>query len=243
MTCKYIYAGPSWAARSFDTLNGSESNFTNLAMQWGIPYYDISLCGRSNIVSLHHIRKALQEQTISTPVIFILAEPLMDIDIIKVLVPIDACIELLQCADIHVFRNNLLHNFLIKLNQLDIPVGLIGGHTDVTDEQVATFKNLTVIDSSWQQFLSDRSIQQPILGWGAEVAHRIITHKRLSNIRASSNTLQPTLDQLALWDQLESYPTPLFTAYHPNCKGTVQYAAYLKSKVQYFINTNTKELK
>jgi hypothetical protein len=237
MIPKYIYAGPSWAARSYDTIEGTELDFTNLSMEWKISFHDISARGCNNCASITRIK----DYRGSLPIIMVLAEPLMDIDINRSKCDSAACEEFLQCDDVEGYRRILMHDTLTQLNQLGRPVGLIGGHTDITDTQVLGFDNLTIIDSSWQQFLSDHSIQQPITGWGVDVAHRIFRNILFVNSKVSDAVLNAMDTQFAIWDALAKYHTPLFLGVHPNRKGTELYAAYLKDKVAIFITTNTKE--
>jgi hypothetical protein len=85
------------------------------------------------------------------------------------------------------------------------------------------------------------SIKKIINGWGAEVAHRIMTNPQLTNITPSENVVDNIINHLDAWNHIEQHDTNLFTGCHPSRRGNELYAKYLKERVTNFIESNTKE--
>lgn len=155
---KFIYVGPSWAARSYDTALGTEKTFTNLQQQWGIPCIDLSCRGQSNKESLQRIL----DQNADLPVIFIIADPLMDIELnrpqyfnnISNKQLIEDFLTSKKCHDV---RLEILEHTLDKFNDLGLRIGIIGAHTDIHDIKK---KNITVLNNSWQSFLGNMATKK-----------------------------------------------------------------------------------
>ncbi|MDA9373843.1 hypothetical protein N9R43_00455 [bacterium] len=235
MNPQYIYSGNSWAVRSFETTDGTETDFTNLALEWQIPYLDMAVKSQNNQQAIDRLER-LQPHKINIPIIFVVSEPLMDVET-TVLNTKKQGKEFLLTNSIHDFRNTLLQISLNQLNQLGVPVGLIGGHSDIMPEQITGYENISIIDSQWQQFLSDRSTNKIINGWGADIAKRIERNPHLINITPTTHLVDTISKQFVAWKEIEHHN--LFTYCHPSRLGNELYAAHIKDKVIRFIKSNT----
>jgi hypothetical protein len=123
---KFIWTGPSWAARSFDPPEKQKFiGTTNLALEWGFSHFDASGDGTGII---------LQQQKVllfpkNLPVIWVYPEPLADLTKFVGL----SHIELLKRNDWIDIRKECNDQAFKKINSLGRPVLLIGGHSDVVD--------------------------------------------------------------------------------------------------------------
>jgi hypothetical protein len=232
---KYIYAGASWAARSYDTPAGLEDNYTNLAMEWDIPCYNISKRAQSNLMSLQRI-VALN---VTLPVIFILTDTVIDIWTDKDWQGVGK--NFLETNDVHKIRQKMLTTFLIKLNAIGLPIGLIGSHVTITHADVAPYNNLSVIDQSWISFLSQETLGRRMNGWGSDLAHTVMSDTTLGHITPSKHIITEIYAQRDLVAEISMHKAGLMCGSHATAKGNKLYAKYLKERVTNFINANTKE--
>ncbi len=85
-------------------------------------------------------------------------------------------IENLLCSnDWLSYRQRLLHMDLKEMNELNMPIGIIGSHSDITYVDVEPYENLTVIEPSWQNVLCEHAVikgMSPNLG--ADFVHQTI---------------------------------------------------------------------
>ncbi len=218
---RIAYTGPSWAVRSFDEpVERDRHGGTNLAKELGLDVVNLSQFGASNF-QCYDIIKNYPEKF--DAVLWVYCEPFVDVELEKLAT-------VLSSENFWDFRNTLNNNMLEKINNLGCPVGLIGGHSDITD---CNFDNISVIHQSWQKFLANRASVELNHGWGAERAHLAII--RNDNIKPSKTAVELISDTLKSWAQLEMYG--VFRWVHPNTKGNQLFAKEIENSVKCFIDT------
>ena len=217
---KFIYAGPSWANSSFP----DDEYSTNLAKEWKIPCIDASGHGDSCLDTLAKVLSILKDKKL--PVIWIYNEPISDSE------------ALIGCDHFSFIGSNdwkQLHadcnaQVLRRINDLGVPVLLIGGHCDIYD---CDYPNLTVGHPSWQKWLAAQAgmtVENNIIDftptnggnykldfcWGPEVFHRIINDNQ--QLKPSAELLDSIWDIYYFWQELER--RDWFFEVHPNKKAT-----------------------
>ena len=75
---KILYVGPSWAARSFDTPEGSELEYTNLAQELNIAVDNRSKSALSNLAILNQILSTDYKE-LYKGIIWVYSEPIGDL--------------------------------------------------------------------------------------------------------------------------------------------------------------------
>lgn len=217
---KILYVGPSWAARSYETIEGSEPEYTNLARELKLDVINLSELGLSNNVCLDKVNKNLEN---CAGIIWIYCEPVTDtLHTLKKY--------LIESENFWDIRSKMNHNMLTQINKLGVPVALIGGHSDIVD---CDFSNIEVIHKSWQKFLADSVNVQLDHGWGAEVAHRFATREFL-DIKPSKSCVNYISDTLNSWTKMEL--NGVFCGCHPNRYGNKIFAQEIKNSINSFIN-------
>ncbi len=216
-----LYIGPSWAVRSYDTVEGSESNYTNLLMELNLNAVNLAQRGWSNMQCLDCIK----DYTSSfDAILWVYCEPILD-------VLHKNKKNLIESNNFWELRNNINADTLSMINQLNCPVGLIGGHSDIVD--CDSYNNITAIHPSWQKFLANYVGINLEHGWGAEVAHRYAMYE-FKNSRPSKDMINKTADTLNIWTQLELLG--VWRGVHPNKKGNQLFAKEITSNVQLFVS-------
>ena len=227
---KFIYSGPSWAFQSFDTPEGDEPNTTNLLKEWGLGDIAINISkGGGNSIEQYERFKDL-----NLPVIYVMCEPLSIFNATPNYLDkyFDGGIN--SVWDMRTRRNK---NFMERLSQLNNRVAVIGAHADVSDVP----DNVTVIDSSWQNFLRQESGLDTGYNWGVDALH---TQLSLSNnidmlkmpYRNRKNVelfVDKIWNQFDIWKKLEK--NKLFCDVHPNKLGNELYAKHTLDNVQEFL--------
>jgi hypothetical protein len=194
---KILYIGPSWAARSFDTPEGSELEYTTLAQELNITVDNRSKSALSNHAIINCVLPTNYKE-LYKGIIWVYAEPIGDL------------------SSLHCYTTNLNHitpetfikseNFwemrkeinrytLTEMSKIECPIGLIGAHSDIED---CNYNNITVIHPSWQKFLAQHTNVALEDGWGAEVAHRYIMTE-YKNITPSRNIVNKISDTFSAW--------------------------------------------
>ena len=212
---KFIYAGPSWAKKSFDHFPAS----TNLIKEWKLEDSAIDLSQSATWFSKQYERLINIEKEL--PVIYITCEPLNHISGI--------CDE----KDVMKFRKNIHENHMNILRNIKNPVAIIGAHTDVSYDDVSNSNN-RIIDLSWQNFLLREANIPERYNFGADIIHRE-WHANDCKIKDQS-ILEQIQSQFEVWDRLDQ--EGLMYGPHPTRKGNELYAEYIYDKVQEFINDN-----
>lgn len=230
---RYVYTGPSWAASSYPIDHKS----TNLAQQWGFEYHNVSKGAHSVLDCVNSVR----ELDTGLPVIWIYNEPLIDLKTITGL-GFDQFMTRPDWLDIwHKCNDSCLE----AISSLDVPVLLIGAHSDVID---CHYPNITVGCASWQKWLAQQA-NMPITdgvvtvkmddggdfllsrAWGAEILHKFMhQHPEVDPVPDLVNNVW---DIFFFWKQLEK--ADLFFEVHPNRRGNELFAEYLLPTVTNFL--------
>jgi hypothetical protein len=167
-----LYLGPSWAVQSFESPGGKHDPVkTNLAQELGLTgYTSLALYASNNFDQLSHARHFIQQHPELAPfrIVFVSANSLSHGYEIFNMSRVDFAKTFLLSNDPLDLVQSLEQQFYQHLNQLGVPVALIGAHTDVTCQ---SHDNITVIHSSWQNFLIKHSGLNSVYGWAADVAH------------------------------------------------------------------------
>lgn len=238
MDPRFIYTGPSWAASSYPINQDS----TSLAKEWGIPYINASEFGSSIVKNLKSIKAILKNK--SLPVVWICNSTLLDITE-STDMSIEQTIQSTEWKDLFKKCDNYCFE---QINSLGVPVLLIGGHQDIKD---CEYENITIGHDSWQKWLAEQSgmtIQNNIVQvdpadggsysleycWGAEIVHRVI-HENPS-IKPDPNLLNSVWDIYYFWEELQR--RDWFFEVHPNKRGNVEFAKFLKPVVEKFLEEN-----
>jgi len=226
---KFVYSGPSWAAQSFDTLDGNETNTTNLLELWGLQDIAINTSERGSNFNIQYDKFVDS----NLPVIYVSCETLavFDSDTRYTKSYTDDWYKLWD------MRSEVNKANMDKLSKLDNPVAVIGAHTDVSDVP----DNVTIIDSSWQNFLRQEAGLDAGYNWGCEILHR---HMMLGNFidfyknnlllsKSSKFIIDRIQTQFVIWEKLQQHN--LFFGAHPNTRGNELYAKHTKDKVLNFL--------
>ena len=235
---QFIYTGPSWAHSSYDPPDTVEyANPTNLVKEWQIPCLNLSLPG----ASVSNRIEAIAKSNVKLPIIWIYNEPLGNLkDAIGM--DFNTFIQRSDWLDIWKECNRWC---LKEINDIGLPVLLIGAHSDVVD---CDFSNITIGHNSWQRYIAklaglkvdnntvyvkmddggDYTLNQC---WGAEVVHRFI-HEH-DNIKPSQEITNAVWDIFFFWKELEK--SNLFFEVHPNKRSNQQFAEFLLPTVNKFL--------
>lgn len=220
---KILYVGPSWAYRSYDTPNGSESDYTNLIQELNLSVVNLSKPGASNIEMLDIVNNYKEDYS---AIIWILAEPLTDLawDQTKIK-------NVFESDHFWEIRLELMQNTFKRISSVGCPVALIGGHSDVID---CNHNNITVIHPSWQKFLADSVNAKLEHGWGAEVAHRILMTEA-QDIVPSMSVVDLVSDTFKSWHTMEL--KRVFNWCHPNKNGNKLFAKEIAKSLNTWISS------
>jgi hypothetical protein len=228
---KILYVGPSWAARSYDTPEGSESDFTNLVKELNLDVDNQAKIGTSNLYILKTLPSNYQD--LYRGIIWVYAEPLTDLTSLghytqnlNHITP-DA---LIKSENFWEMREEINQFILSKLSNIKCPIGFIGAHGDVPE---SNYSNFVTIHPSWQKFLANHVGVQLDDGWGAEVSHRSIMTE-YAHVTPSKAIINKISDTFASWHKLEL--NRVFNWCHPNKKGNNLFAKEIANNVQSFIN-------
>jgi len=223
----FVYIGPSWAARSYDTVHGDESDYTNLAQEWNLPHINLSRPGSSCLENIKKIKEAVKDVT--TPIIWVQCEILHEEDL-PTLTGISRT-DWLTSANWNEYRVTANQKILEELNALGNPIGLIGAHSDIFDV-LEKFTNLTVIHPSWQQWIGNYLSLPIASGVGADVYHAIIKANR--DTKPNLDLVFLVYDTLNTWQSWEA--AGMFTWCHPNRRATELFAQDIKPAVTGWLN-------
>lgn len=223
-----LYVGPSWAARSYETIDDTDTEITNLFLEWKIEVKDFSRPSYTNGMLLNKVKNHLSKnpQDKESPIIWIFAEPLTDSFIYD-----EPKIEnLLEKENWWEVRNRVKKYLLDDIAALGNPIALIGSHSDVPSK--SDYENVTIIHPSWQKFLAQQIGIEIIEGFGADVIHRFIIMDR--SIKPCYDAVKRTSDLFSHWHQLEMHN--LFQICHPNLQGNKIFAKFIESDVKQWLS-------
>jgi hypothetical protein len=168
-----LYLGSSWAVQSYESFNGDNDSIkTNLAQELKLTNYtQLASYGSTNIAQLNKAITFIKQHPGLGPfrLVSVLAESLNNAPMFYNLTREQFAHKFLTSPDPISIIKDVEICFYQELNKLDIPIALIGAHTDVVD---FNFKeNITVIHSSWQNFLGSQCGLPKFFGWPAELAN------------------------------------------------------------------------
>lgn len=222
---KFIYTGPSWGELSYEPMQDFDvwPNYTSLALEWNIPCHNIAKRANNNYQCIDSV-KALNKDL---PVVWVMCEPL-----VAILHNVPAQHEYLQCNDHLSFRQDLLQQQLSAMNNIGLPIGIVGAHSDIRQQDVDNFSNLSIIHPSWQNFLaSTASVESRNYNWGYEIAH--VMFRVFPEVKPTDQLVMDMYDGLDFWKKLER--EKVFCDVHPNKLGNIQFAEHIKQRVADFI--------
>jgi len=140
--------------------------------------------------------------------------------------------EYLQSNNHLAVRQDLLHEQLRAMNDLGLSIGIVGAHSDIRQQDINNFSNLSIIHPSWQNFLADKvNVQSRNYNWGYEIAH--VMFRVFPEIKPNDRLVMDMYDGLDFWQQLEK--ENVFCDVHPNKQGNIQFAELIKQRVIDFI--------
>lgn len=224
---QFIYIGPSWANRSFDTPDDTDSEITSLIKEWNLEPINLSQCAFTNGMLLEKIKSFFNKNPYarSIPIVWLYAEPLTD-SYRYGEPPVE---EILEREDWWEIRKRVSNHILDDIAALGNPVALIGSHSDVPD---CDHKNITVLHPSWQKFLAKETGGNLENGWGGDVAHRLIMSDQ--RIKPSHSIVDAIVDLFAHWHRLELHG--VFQICHPNVRGNKIFAQAIESDVKNWLS-------
>lgn len=234
MSTPFIYTGSSWAANSYPI----DHTTTNLAKQWGYDYIDRSGVRTGN----HKCYQIIKNLNSNLPIVWLYCEPILSLQPATGL-SMDNFITSTYWKEIW----NKCNQYCIDLIcSLPNPIFLIGSGSDIINFPTSQ-SNITVVPS-WQKWLAgnagltvtDTIYVTPKDGgnftldhcWGAEIVHRYI-HEN-TNIKPAVSLVDAVWDVYYFWQYLEEQQW--FFEVHPNRKGNVTFAEFLKPQIEEFLN-------
>jgi hypothetical protein len=228
-----LYLGPSWAVQSFETLHGDDPIKTSLAQELGLKNFtSLAACGDSNMAQIDAAREFMASHPELAPfrAIFITSNSLQDSDCLVDIPRVDFAKQFITHDDVLHLIRDLELKFYCALEDLNIPVALIGAHTDVIENNWSS--NITVIHPSWQNFLAEQCSLNSFFGWPAEIAHLWLS---LQVVPRHGPVMSFDCDQLpsksavfeinhamSVWKKLER--SRLWCGAHPNIRGNQLFA-------------------
>lgn len=222
-----LYVGSSWAQRSFDSPDGSETDYTNLMRELKIDVIDVSKPSATNFECISLIKRY---KTQIQAVIYVYCEPFGDLicrpqcyEQEKQMLTNPGFFQARQVIDQEILQS-------IALATKNIPVALIAGPSDIEN---CNYSNITVVHPSWQKFLSDAVGVNLNIGWAAEIAHRELMHK-FKHLNPSDELIDAISGQFDAWHKMEL--KRVFNWCHPNRKGNELFAGEIKSTMQTWLD-------
>jgi hypothetical protein len=127
----------------------------------------------------------------------------------------------IQSPDWNEIRSSTNKKILKEIADLDHPIALIGSQSDIVD---CDYSNIEVIHPSWQKFLASTCDVQLDMGWGAEIAHKIIISN--PSLKPGHSMVDAISDTFSSWHKLEM--NFLFQICHANVLGNQLFAKEIK---------------
>ena len=236
---KFIYAGPSWAERSYDRPDKNVIS-TSLAEQWKIGCINISQAGTSVLQNIDQIKKINS----NLPIIWIYNEPILDLFKITGIL-----------TEEFLYRNdwqdiwNICNQYCLKsISDLNRPILLIGGHSDIVN---CNYPNITIAHESWQKFIAEKSgmtvtnnkihVNMYTGGeflfercWGADVVHKWMHN--YPNIDPPDSMVNSVFNMLQFFKKLQN--AGWFWEVHPNRLATEKFADFSLLTVLNFLDAH-----
>jgi hypothetical protein len=217
-----LYAGPSWANRSYDSLNEPYELTTNLYKEWDIKVIDISQEGANNRQMYNKTKRWVENNDIDH-IIWVMCEPLSELDSLA---------DVLLNDEYQLIRYDLMRDTMVKLNALGVKVGLIGAHADVINGVNVGLDNIEVIHGSWQQMLCEHTGVKNLAGWGADNVHVALVENE--NINPSVIMVKDMFECFQTWKRLVD--NGVFYEVHPTRNGTKVFANHTMKKIKEWLD-------
>lgn len=226
----YNYVGPTWAQKSFDD-PVTKTVATNFAKQWQLPY-TAQLFPSTPPLSI-----AKQVKT-NLPIIWVYSDPWGNVpEILKM-----SWAEYVSRPDWFDLWKYCNRQILKAINDLSVPVLLIGSHCDIID---CTYPNITVAHPSMQKWMAEQINLVKNNQISIPDENVLIDHCFAFEIYArflyenpdveGDNALKECLtDHWIFWKQLEKFG--YMYDVHPTRKSYEQFAKLLKPTVEEFVN-------
>lgn len=229
---KFIYSGPSWAAQSYNTPQGDEDNTTSLLKEWGLGKIAINVSQRSS----NCLEQYERFKDLNLPIIYVSCEPLSVFNHNPNYLDLYSDSGIDSVWSMRARRDKQFMDRLSILSKSN-PVAVIGAHSDFSYVP----DNITVIDSSWQNFLRQESDLDTGYNWGAEVLHtqlRLSNNENMLDIKKNNREsvelfVDKIWNQFEIWKKLEK--NKLFCCVHPNKRGNEIYAKHTLGNVREFL--------
>ena len=240
-----LYLGPSWAVQSYESLYGYDDPVkTNLAKELNFNNYtQLAHYGDSNLTQLNKAKKFISDNIDLGPfrIFFVVNTSLDDsAEFYKTNLADFAKTFLLSTIPLTLVKE-LEILFYKELEQLDMPIAVVGSHTDIVDY---TFNNnVTVIDPSWQNFIGSQCGVERFFGWPAAMGHAWMQGS-LNGTGHYNVDFDPSMEVVFEINRVFDYWTSfvdagLWCGVHPNIQGNQLYANHIREKVnQWFDNTD-----
>jgi hypothetical protein len=228
-----LYLGPSWAVQSYETTTGLDDPVkTNLAQELKLNNYtSLALYAQSNFDQFKEAQTFMQHHPELAPfrIVFITANSLRDGPLDSGMSEVEWAKTFLVSRDPMDIVMSLEQEFYKRLNSLGIPIALIGAHTDVSCN---SYDNITVIHSSWQNFLGEHLGLNKFYGWAADIAHRWLQGMYIpeygppAKFELGQDPSPAVVDEIhkifGVWRTLEKHK--LFIGVHPTIIGNQLFA-------------------
>lgn len=217
---KFVYVGPSWAYSGYPV----EIERNNLALEWGIPHIDLSRPGTPILTCLERVK---QMSPPTMPIVWVWGDPIANHREI-----LDISLEDILVSDSwRLIKETLNQYCLARINELDRPVFLIGGHSDIEN---CNYPNITVAHHSWQKWLGQQAgVVPPDHCWAADIAHARMHQP--PKFRPAKSVVDSMWDVYNYWEALEKHD--LFFEVHPSKKGNIEFARFLKPQLDNFLSS------
>jgi len=236
-----LYLGPSWAVQSYESANGdSDPVKTNLAKELKLTNYtQLANYGETNLQQLDRAVNFMQQHPELAPfcMLFVVSCSLTDAPGLLNVTKEEFALYFLKSKNPLGLVQDFERKFYDRLCELNVPVGLIGAHTDVVPYNFP--KHVTVIHPSWQNFLGSQCGLDPFFGWAGEIPN-LWVQGRLGQVVTIPKT-NPSyevvfeIDHLLYqWDILEQ--NKLWNVVHPSILGNQLFAKEIADSFNQWID-------
>ena len=263
---EFLYTGDSTAFKAFETPDGNDelSQLVSigklLEVSTGKKMIDVSHYARPNTRLADYVLKINKQ----APVIWLFACPVASLfwrEHNNAWPAIhssntDLAYELITAVNYNEIYNQIANDELNVINNIGLPIGLIGGSGDISEEQIVNYKNLSIIHPSWYQYLAkaaDIPLQSKHML--AELLHVIVNiffpakgivwnqlwqvdRNFYNNIPVNQSLID---DIYKIYSWREAMHNARYICHnHPNVKSNVLFHNLIKDKAKDYLNDNTK---
>jgi hypothetical protein len=240
-----LYLGASWAVQSFESVSGIDDAIkTNLAQELDLNNYTfLAEYAKSNLDQIKRAQEFMAQHADLAPfrIVFVTGNSLDDGHKIEGISQIDFAKYFLTSDNPIGIIKGLEQDFNQQINALGVPVALIGAGTDVTCE---SYENITVIHSSWQNFLAQRCGLNSFYGWPINVGRTWLKGSVIPEYgppvpinleTAPSATVRSETHKIKIFWKIMQQHNLLFEG-HPTILGNKLFAQEIKQSVNNWID-------